>query len=141
MGGGVGVTPLLGQLRVGGGKSRQDGEDEEELDLDRLSVLWSVGVRDVGLVTDTLRRFPDLGPRMAVFLTGDEGVLDDQGKTQLAELQTMQTKVERRRLQKEDLLALDGEVDDWYICTAPAMRAVVQSWLPEKSFVFENFNY
>jgi NAD(P)H-flavin reductase len=131
--GGVGVTPLLGQL---GGEKGGKG-----LDLGRMKVLWSVGIRDVGLVTDTLRRFPELRDRVVVFLTGEENALDDDGKKQLVELQKMDVKFHRRRLLKEDLLAENGQVDDWYICTAPAMRAVVQSWLPEKSFVFENFNY
>jgi hypothetical protein len=150
--GGVGVTPLLGQMgsAVGeDGAGKQEKRQEEGLDMERVSVLWSIGVRDVGLVTDTLRRFPALASKgaLTVFLTGDESVLsdDEEGKTQLAELLRMAEgkgmKVARRRLQKGDLQEADSNVDEWYLCTAPAMREEIQRWLPEKAFVWENFNY
>ncbi|ETN39372.1 uncharacterized protein HMPREF1541_05595 [Cyphellophora europaea CBS 101466] len=127
---GIGVTPLLGQMG--------------ELDVARVHVAWSVGIRDVGLALDILTQFPSLRERMQVFLSGDESVLGDEERTQLDELTRLEgVKVQRRRLRKEDLTAIDtgAGVDDWYLCTAPAMRQEIQSWLPERSFVFENFDY
>ncbi|MBE7181040.1 MAG: pyridoxamine 5'-phosphate oxidase family protein [Terriglobus roseus] len=127
---GIGITPLLGQMG--------------ELDLARVHVLWSVGVKDVALVADIVKQYPQLKSQLEVFLTGDEKTLDDDVERKvLAELlqEDSGVKIQRRRLRKDDLVALEGRVDDWYLCTAPAMRQIIQSWLPEKSFVFENFDY
>ncbi|RMZ74960.1 hypothetical protein DV737_g5584, partial [Chaetothyriales sp. CBS 132003] len=32
-------------------------------------------------------------------------------------------------------------VGQWYICTAATMRQEIQQWLPDRSFVYENFDY
>jgi len=126
---GIGITPLLGQM---GG-----------VDVKRLKVLWSVGVKDVGLILDVLQQHPALEGLVSIYLTGDEAVLDnDEGqRDQLRQVLHLRLKLERRRMQKEDLTNVAGQVDLWYICTAPAMRQRVQEWMPGKSILYENFEY
>ncbi|KAI1612944.1 hypothetical protein EDD36DRAFT_250742 [Exophiala viscosa] len=126
---GIGTTPLLGQMDI--------------LDLTRLKVWWSVGVRDVGLPLDILTQYPALKDSLTIYLSGSESVLDDNEKerTKLQKLVGTGVKIERRRLQQSDLTSAEAGVDNWYLCTAPAMRKEVQSWLPGKSVVFENFDY
>ncbi|KIW14425.1 hypothetical protein PV08_07208 [Exophiala spinifera] len=84
----------------------------------------------------------------------------DADSAVLAKLAETGVTIYKRRLAREDLLddpglkddgndnaAADADdddttrVDNWYICTAPAMRKVVQGWMPDKAFVFENFDY
>lgn len=125
---GIGITPLLGQL--------------QDLDLTRVITLWSLGVRDAGLAVDLLQQHPELKTTLAIFLTGSEDVLSNgEEKQALKALLDTGVKIERRRLQQEDLTAADAKVDNWYLCTAPAMRKQVQAWLPGKSMIFENFDY
>lgn len=121
---GIGITPLLGQMDV--------------LDLSRLKIWWSVGVRDVGLPLDILTQYPALKDSLTIFLTGSEG---DKEKTTLQKLVDTGVKIERRRISQSDLTAADADVDNWYLCTAPAMRKEIQGWLPGKSVIFENFDY
>lgn len=125
---GIGITPLLGQLG--------------NLDTKRVDTLWSLGIRDVGLAVDLLKHHPELKEAMTIFLTGDEKLLsNEKEKHKLEALRETGVTVHRRRLAKEDLLATDENVDNWYLCTAAAMRKEIQQWLPGKSFTFENFDY
>lgn len=132
---GIGITPLLGQMGA--------------LDLGNVHVWWSVGVRDVGLPLDILTQFPALKGSLTIYLTGDEGLLDDDEKEKLRGLVNTGAQIERRRLQQSDLVSGGGggggggrkEVDDWYLCTAPAMRKIVQGWMPGKTIIYENFDY
>jgi NAD(P)H-flavin reductase len=126
---GIGITPLLGQM--GGG-----------LDLEKLKVCWSVGIRDVGLPLDTLTQYPKLiDSDTTICLTGDESLLYVNDKNKLKKLIDTGVKIQRRRVAKEDLTPWEGEVDNWYLCTAPAMRKQVQEWLPGTVINFENFDY
>ncbi|KAK5379230.1 hypothetical protein LTS13_004122 [Exophiala xenobiotica] len=125
---GIGITPLLGQM---GG-----------LDLSRLKIWWSVGIRDVGLPLDILSQHPDLKSCLTVFLTGDEALLcSEEEKGKLQQLIDLGVMIKRRRIQQSDLSDAEKDVDHWYLCTAPAMRKIIQQWMPGKSFVFENFDY
>ena len=124
---GIGITPLLGQMG--------------SLDLHKLHVLWSVGVRDVGVALDVLTKYPKLKDSVAIYLTGDESVLDQKEKAMLKKLKATGVKIQRRRLAQEDLTAWEGKVENWYLCTAPAMRKQVQEWLPGKVINYENFDY
>lgn len=128
---GIGITPLLGQMGTG------------VLDLTRLKVWWSVGIRDVGLPLDILTQYPDLGPALTIYLTGDEALLaaDKERQAKLQKLVGTGVTVERRRLQQSDLTGAEDAVDSWYLCTAPTMRKIVQDWLPGKAIVYENFDY
>ncbi|KAH0833525.1 hypothetical protein AYO21_05204 [Fonsecaea monophora] len=124
---GIGITPLLGQM--------------DSLDLNKLKVIWSVGIRDVALPLDVLSQFPSLKDSLTICLTGDESLLDEENKSQLQNLIDAGVKVLRRRLTKEDLVVLESEVDNWYLCTAPAMRKIVQEWMPGTTIIYENFDY
>ena len=128
---GIGITPLLGQM----------GEIAQIVGEGRVRVLWSVGIRDAGLVNYVIEHFPVLKGSMTVFLTGDEKELGLKARGNLQKLMEMGVSAPRRRLAKQDLDEADKEVDDWYLCTAPAMRKQVQEWLPGKSIIFENFDY
>jgi len=124
---GIGITPLLGQMGA--------------LDLKRLQVWWSLGVGDVGLALDILTQFPALAEVMTIYLTGDEALLKEKEKTALQKLWETGVKIEQRRLRQSDLTAAETTVDNWYLCTAPAMRKTVQGWMPGKSIVYENYDY
>ncbi|OKL56242.1 hypothetical protein UA08_08544 [Talaromyces atroroseus] len=56
--GGIGITPVLGQL--------------PGLDVSRLRLFWSISSRDTGLVHDIFRRFPDLPPSTTLFISQSE---------------------------------------------------------------------
>lgn len=126
---GIGITPLLGQVG--------------NIDVSRLQVLWSLGIKDVGLALDLFTQYPSLKDSVTLFLTGDETLLEkhQNEKPKLQKLINLGSHIERRRLRKDDLTRADTSVDEWYLCTAPALRKTVQDWLPGKSIVFENFNY
>lgn len=131
---GIGITPLLGQIEVvsGGG----------------VVVLWTLHVKDIGLVEEVLNMIPkDLDLR--IFVTGTQQM---EGSECVQRLQNMEestrgksAKIERRRMQKDDLRGIesgdDGKVDNWYLCTAPKMRTEIQEWLDGRTVIFENFDY
>jgi len=123
---GIGITPLLAQV--------------EDLDLRRLRLFWSVSVRDVGLVLDTFEGHPGLAGVTEVFLSGDLGRVVD-GERKVEEVKQLAARCEMRRIQDTDLTSMMDEVDEWYLCTAPAFRKMVQEWLPGKQIVYENFDY
>ena len=127
---GIGITPLLAG---GAGKGKKV----------EVRVLWSVGVRDVGLVCDVLERWPELKGMMTVFLTGVGAKDDDRevDKESVERVMESGIDVRRRRMLREDVVDLQDEVDDWYLCTAPTLRKLVQEWLPGKAIVYENFDY
>jgi hypothetical protein len=57
----------------------------------------------------------------------------------LEEVSESGAKVEKRRMLAVDLTALD--VNEWYLCTGPALRKMIQEWLPGKKIVYESFEY
>ena len=127
---GIGITPLLSQLRI--------------LDFSHLKVFWAVHVRDAGLVLHVLESCAALKPCLNIYLTGELSSSEGEVREKLEELmKTPELNVQRRRMRKDDLIrADDQEVDRWYLCTQPAMRKLVQEeWLPGKSVAFENFDY
>jgi NAD(P)H-flavin reductase len=126
---GIGITPLLGQMG--------------DLDVSRVHILWSLGIKDVGLALDLFTQYPSLKDSVTVFLTGDSALLGNNKneKLKLQKLIDLGSHIERRRLERDDLTKVDASVDQWYLCTAPALRKIVQGWLPGKSIVYENFDY
>jgi NAD(P)H-flavin reductase/predicted pyridoxine 5'-phosphate oxidase superfamily flavin-nucleotide-binding protein len=125
---GIGITPLLGQM--------------ESIDLENFKLAWTVGIRDVGLPLDILTQYPKLKDSdTTIFLTGDESLLVAGEQTKLQQLIDTGVRIERRRVTKDDLTRWESSVDNWYLCTAPAMRKQVQDWLPGVVINFENFDY
>jgi len=123
--GGVGITPLLGQLHV--------------LDLapKRFKLLWTLRAVDFGLVVDTMERYPGLAGATEVFFTGDARSDGFDGKIKW--LEDRGVKVHMRRLGKENLDAVEAET--WYLCAGKVLRKEVLSWLGGKRVVFEDFDY
>ena len=137
---GIGITPLLGQM----------GGAEEENPSDGLIVLWAINIVDVGLALHVIKTAPNgLKKNLRLFVTGTGNEAEGSKNLKiLAEVEKEAVgglQIERRRLVKDDLTALeesgDVEIDNWYLCTAPAMRKQVQEWLGGRTIVFENFDY
>jgi NAD(P)H-flavin reductase len=118
---GVGITPLL--PCVG------------SLDLQRLSLLWTVRKEDLGFVEDVLDAYPGLARRLTLFVTNaiDGEEIDLTSKVDGIDLQ-------KRRLLKTDL-DLDGQVQKYYLCTGTPLRKQLMEWLPDKELIFEDFNF
>jgi ferredoxin-NADP reductase/predicted pyridoxine 5'-phosphate oxidase superfamily flavin-nucleotide-binding protein len=123
--GGVGVTPLFGQVRG--------------LDLQStagFTLLWAVRGEDLGFVRDTLARYPGLAGCTRVFLTGRVGQGDLAAMRD--EVKAMAEVVERRMVKGD----VDGiEAETWYVCAGKGMRKEVTSWLEGQKVVFEDFDY
>ncbi|CAN9090699.1 unnamed protein product [Alternaria alternata] len=122
--GGVGVTPLLGQvsglyLEAGGFK-----------------LIWAVRSEDVGLVYDTFRRYHGLGACTTVFLTGGG---TDGDLTKMKDQVKSEAEVVERRMMKSDIQAM--QADTWYVCAGKGMRKIVTGWLEGQKVVFEDFDY
>jgi ferredoxin-NADP reductase/predicted pyridoxine 5'-phosphate oxidase superfamily flavin-nucleotide-binding protein len=119
--GGVGITPLLGQV------GRLD------LGPERFRLLWAIRGADVGMVVDTIERYAGLKGVTEVFLTGT--VADEKIKV----LQAQGVTVSMRRLAKDDVDLVEAET--WYLCAGKTFRKEVLSWLEGKNVVFEDFDY
>lgn len=119
--GGVGITPLLPFLKSNS--------------WDDINVWWTVGVGDVGIVKEVLKRHPRLAQGLRVFITrGEEHNLEGlEG-----------VRVFRRRIEKRDLISFEshGEVR-WHLCASPGLRKRVVSWLEEEGHeaLWEDFGY
>ncbi|KAK5000538.1 hypothetical protein LTR66_000605 [Elasticomyces elasticus] len=126
---GVGVTPLLPCLG--------------SLDLARLRLVWTLRMRDLGLVLDTFARHPELAERTVLFLTGGDAVVDTgEEKEQLGRVRESGAHVLLRRLCAEDLLAAAGdEIERWYVCTGTGLREQILQWLQGKEVIYEDFNF
>ncbi|CZS95453.1 related to oxidoreductase, FAD-binding [Rhynchosporium graminicola] len=85
--GGIGITPLLGQL--------------DSMDVKQLRLLWGIGIEDVGLVADTLRGYPQLAGSTTIFLSGEDADSDLEGLRILSDIVRTGIKIERRRMQEK----------------------------------------
>ena len=128
--GGIGITPLLAQL--------------SNLDLERIQLLWTANIRDIGLVSDTFERFPRLAASAKVFVSGVEND-SAQGKDAFDSLESYGAHLVKRRIVAEDLLTLIQRErmmsSRWYICTGTALRKSLLEWLVGKQVFYEDFNY
>ncbi len=122
--GGIGITPLLAQLPV--------------IDISQLRLFWSISIKDIALVLDTFKIFPELPISTTLFVTG----LDSQSEQMSAEMEAIassEVQMERRRIEARDLdLSL---AETWYFCGSPALKVPVFNWLAGKKVVYEDFNY
>ncbi|KAE8374630.1 oxidoreductase FAD-binding protein [Aspergillus bertholletiae] len=122
--GGIGITPLLAQL--------------PDTSIDHLRLLWSISIRDLGLVLDTFNRFSQLPQATNLFITGSE-LQDEQTTQQLAALAASGARIKRRRMEAKDLDLSWADV--WYFCGGPSLKSSVLNWLTGKNVVYEDFNY
>ncbi|KAL3452588.1 hypothetical protein BJX65DRAFT_303407 [Aspergillus insuetus] len=110
--GGIGITPVLAHLPV--------------IDISRLRLIWSISLKDIGLVLDTFKRFPKLPGSTTVFVTG----VDDRSQQSNAELEHVASsgaQLQRRRMEAQDIDISLSEV--WYFCGSPALKVPVFNWL------------
>jgi NAD(P)H-flavin reductase/predicted pyridoxine 5'-phosphate oxidase superfamily flavin-nucleotide-binding protein len=126
--GGVGITPLLGQINT------------LNLSPESFKLIWTVRIADVNLVVDTLKRYPELGRCMEVFVTIGVDVLGGEEDSKIEMLvEEKGIVVRKRRITKDDLV-VEG-ASTWYVCAAKELRRDVLAWLEGKKVVFEDFDY
>ncbi|KAE8854967.1 hypothetical protein PTNB29_09218 [Pyrenophora teres f. teres] len=118
--GGVGITPLLGQIA------------RLQLGQGRFKLFWAVRGRDVGFMEDTFSRYPGLVGCTTVFLTG-------QAEGFLKEGLLRESRLVERRLRKEDVEGVEAET--WYLCAGKGMRREVLGWLEGRKVITEDFDY
>lgn len=123
--GGIGITPLLGQLK------------HLSLDSSKFKLLWTTRLSDIDLVTDTIQRYPDIAKSTEVFFTGN--ITPAGAENKISSLRDKGVKIEKRRISKIDLDAVAA--DTWYLCAAKPLRKELLSWLDGKKVVFEDFDY
>ncbi|KAM5452846.1 hypothetical protein MaudCBS49596_003154 [Microsporum audouinii] len=128
--GGIGITPVLAQLTY--------------IDISRLKVLWSVSLKDIGLVYDVFEQFPQLPGVTTLFLTSSLAVPEqdmvEEDMRKLDSVISSGVSIERRRLKREDLSTVP-DVDVWYLCAGTELKTSVTNWLTGKKLVYEDFNY
>ena len=127
--GGIGITPVLGQI--------------ESMDVKQLRLLWTIGVADIGLVADTLKRYPQLAGVTTLFLTGTDKSVRDKEQEILGEVVKTGIGIKRRRISKEDVQLINAEkgVSEWYMCVGPGLKSSVLNWLAGRRIVYEDFAY
>lgn len=125
--GGIGITPVLGQI--------------ESMDVKQLRLLWTIGMADIGLVADTLRRYPQLVKITTLFLTRKEKSGEEQQL--LKDVEATGAKIERRRLAKKDIDSMNEKegVEEWYMCVSPALKSSILNWLAGRRIIYEDFAY
>jgi ferredoxin-NADP reductase/predicted pyridoxine 5'-phosphate oxidase superfamily flavin-nucleotide-binding protein len=123
--GGVGITPLLGQVNT------------LDLSSSRFKLYWTLRTADISLVLDTLDQFPDLARSTAVFLTGD--LVAGNVETDIEMMRSLGMEVNLRRLTKEDIDKMD--VKTWYLCAGKMLTTEILAWLKGQKVVFEDFDY
>ena len=125
--GGIGITPLLGQV--------------DSMDVKQLRLLWGIGIEDIGLVADTLERYPQLVEATTLFLSG--GHLGAEELNLLKQVVDSGAKIERRRVSEKDVARVNEEVgvDEWYMCVGPRLKSQVLNWLSGRRVVYEDFGY
>ena len=125
--GGIGVTPLLGQVGC--------------LELGRVRLWWMVGVRDLGLVRDVFARVPGLVGRTRLFVSGAGVDLGEEESKVLEEVERNGARVVRRRVEKGDIEEELDLAERWYICVGPNFKTSLLQWLAGKEVVYEDFGY
>jgi len=124
--GGVGITPLLGQL--------------PSLDLTRLRLIWILRIDDWRLVADTFSRHRELARNTVIYFTGiSKQGLSVQQKEEVEQLKSSGAVIELRRPEEKDLVAVD--IERWYLCAGKPLRDRLLEWLKSRTVVFENFDY
>ncbi|PVH69012.1 putative oxidoreductase [Cadophora sp. DSE1049] len=127
--GGIGITPLLGQV--------------DSMDFKQLRLMWGIGIEDIGLVADTLARYPQLVEATTVFVSGEDADLDLRDLKLLREVVDTGVRIERRRVSERDVVRVNEEVgvDEWYMCVGPRLKSQVLNWLAGRRVVYEDFGY
>ena len=120
--GGVGITPLLGQLHT------------LDVSPSRFKLLWTLRASDVDFAIDTLQRHPGLAGCTEMYLTGDS-TREQETKA----LEGLGAVVHMRRIAASDVDGVDAQT--WYLCAGDAMKKAVLGLLGGKTVVYEDFDY
>ncbi|RLL67630.1 pyridoxamine 5'-phosphate oxidase family protein [Streptomyces sp. Z26] len=124
---GVGVTPLLAQVRA----VWRSGL--------KLSVLWSLSAEDLPLAVDTLKRHDGLGAATNLFVTR---VPASGHETQIQTLVRIGAHVHTRRIEKADFLSQGAAGRRrFHVCTGPGLRNSILEWAAGEDVRFESFNH
>jgi len=125
--GGVGITPLLGQIH------------HLQISPDRFKLFWALRAEDAQFAFDTFQRYPDLRACTTVFLTGLSSVSSQVSGGVLREFIDGNVRAELRRIEKRDLDNIEAAA--WYLCAGKELKRQLLNWLEGKSVIFEDFNY
>ena len=123
--GGVGITPLLGELKY------------LYLNPTAFRLLWTLRLADIDLVIYTLEQYPALAECTEVYFTGSTSPVGTNTKTE--KLESKGVKIHHRRLEKSDVDTVG--VRTWYLCAAKPLRKSVLDWLQGRTVIFEDFDY
>jgi hypothetical protein len=123
--GGVGITPLLGQLPT--------------LDMENFRLFWIMRLEDINLVLDVLKSCDGLGRRTTVFFTGSSAQQIETEQKKMEELKELGATLEVRRPEKQDFEMID--VEKWYLCAGLQLREQLLDWLKGRTVLYESFNY
>jgi NAD(P)H-flavin reductase len=123
--GGVGITPVLGQLST--------------LDLSpaRFRLLWTLKAADIGLVVDTFKQFPEVAQSTTLFLTGSSAA--DGEDREIEQITACGAEVRKGRITKDDVNQID--VETWYMCAGKMLGKEMLLLLQHRKVVFEDFDY
>ena len=121
--GGVGITPLMGQL--------------DALRLDRVNVWWTVNARDIEMARSLAKNWKRV-PATTLFLTG---TVSPAQESAVKEIEETSIKVLRRRIDKEDLISSSPKVSRWYVCAGQQLKAKLEDWLRGEEITSEEFNF
>lgn len=125
--GGIGITPLLSQI--------------PSLDLDSLHLFWTVNIRDIGLASDTLNKYPSLAAFTKIFVSGVADAATEETKAILDSVRLLGCQIMLRRMLPRDVQERQDLYAKWYICTGTELRKSLLLWLANKEVLYEDFNY
>jgi NAD(P)H-flavin reductase len=125
--GGIGITPLLSQI--------------PDLDLDSLHLFWTINIRDIGLASDTLDRYPFLAASTKIFVSGVADAATEETKAILDSVRLLGCQILPRRMLPRDVQENQNIYAKWYVCTGTELRKSLLSWLANKEVLYEDFNY
>ncbi|TLD32360.1 oxidoreductase-like protein [Venturia nashicola] len=122
--GGVGITPLLGQL--------------SSIEPGKLSLYWTIAITDIDLVLDTFERHETLGVKSTIFFTAIS-LNTGQHEHQIQAVRDCGAMVHLRRPDEDDFASVEAE--KWYICAGLSLRTQLLNWLRGRTVFYENFDY
>jgi NAD(P)H-flavin reductase len=124
--GGVGITPLLGQLK--------------ELDIDKVRLIWIVRTEDLEFVRDILKRYPALRTGTSLFITGKSNPLKIADEVDSITKLGTTVRMGRPTAANEIEDIIPG-AQTWYLCAGQQLRKQLLEWFRGKKVESENFDY